>query len=429
MPNVKLLFLLVFSLFTFHFLLFASTVKAAEQMEPGGVVERCYVCDTTWRLASGDGTCPKDKEIKECKKDDDTTFGGCTGGGAVAGEICETSKEDKPGVSEGRSLFSPDNAAKLIPFGDSGKFDVSNAGKVAEFFENSSKPFVPTPTPQASADNSRPVLGINISAIFQDLVNRFEEFFARLFKGGIGTFQTIYVMGANPPRLDSGDVPAEFNRGTRDFKDSLLPANPNPFQDTSANVFFKEVKSDSLKDIISKAADGRCVPTELLMAISQVEGGHAFGYSGEEVAKFTTPRWQDTASAAEKQRGYCYNTCAQSNSGCVPGDNVMGAMQFNLGTWNEILPEIKNVLAQEFNYTDEPDRCNLRDSIVAASVKIKRDSGTAQNQCTAWDENTVKNKVARAYCGSCAAGAGCGVDYCGNVCNLYQSYSSSSLNK
>lgn len=406
--------LLVLSLFT-------SDAHAAEEAVPGGTPENCYVCrDRKWYLASDDGTCPKDKEVKECKKDDESTFGGCTGGNAVVGETCESTQEDKLGVSEGKSLFSPDNAAKLIPYGETG-IDVSNEAKSAEFFENSSKPFVPTPTPQASADNSRPVLGINISAIFQDLVNRFGEFFALLFKGGIGTFQTIYTLGANPPKLDSDDVRGEFNRGARDLKASLLPANPNPLRDTTASVSFKQIKSDSLKTVISKAASGQCVPGELLMAISQREAGHVFGYSDEEVELFSTTGWQKT-NPDKLWRGYCYNTCDEPGSNCS-GQNVMGPMQFEFNTWRGLLPEIRAAIQAEFGEdVEEPDRCNLRDSIVGAAVKIKRDSQTGAGQCSNWDKQTVEDKVANRYC-QCSDTANCGVNYCSSVWRLYQEYS------
>ncbi|MEK7521332.1 MAG: hypothetical protein AAB599_00820 [Patescibacteria group bacterium] len=418
--KLSISFIFLLSLFTFHFLLFTSTALAAVDSNAGEGSPVCYVCDTTWRLASGDGTCPKDKEVKECKNSDESTFGGCRGGDAAAGEICgAAAEEDKLGIGAGKSLFSIENAQKLIPYGERGN-PITDEQSSAEFFDKSSKAYGDN-----TVDPKCKEQGITNPLDF--LVKIFEAI-GRLFGHAIPVFQTIYVGNIPAPTACAGDKTSEeFNRGTKDFKDSLLPANFNPLRDTSAHVSFKGIGSDTLKEIVSNAADGQCVPSELLMAISQVEGGQAFDYSNEEVAKFTTTGWQDTASASEKQRGYCYNTCDQAGSGCAPGDNVMGAMQFNWGTWQPLIPDIKKVLEAKFTYTGDVDRCNLRDSFVAAAVKIKRDSGTLQGQCNSWDENTVKNKVARSYCGSCASGDACGVNYCSNVWNLYQSYSN--LNK
>ena len=51
---------------------------------------RCFVCDNgLWRLESGDGTC-HDNSPPICKVDDENTFGGCKGGEAETGAVCET---------------------------------------------------------------------------------------------------------------------------------------------------------------------------------------------------------------------------------------------------------------------------------------------------------------------------------------------------
>lgn len=327
------------------------------------------------------------------------------------------SEVEKYGVQEGKDLFNPENASKLIPFGNN-KTDVSNEAKSAEFFKDSSTPYVP----YGESDN----LPCGSSGnVLTDLISKnFSEFIAHLFGGGIKTYQTIYSNGSNIPQPCRDNTISEFKRGTKDFKDALLPANLNPLRDTSSSVSFKEIRSDSLKEIIATASQGRCVPGALLMAISQREAGGAFGYSDEQVARFTADDWQKTATITENRESYCYNTCDNPKSGCL-GLNVMGPMQFEKNTWDKLYNQIRAALVADFHVSDSyiADRCNLRDSIVAAAVKIKVDSKTTAGECAGWDEDTVKNKVAASYCG-CESSSACGVNYCDNIWNLYQSYSS-----
>lgn len=52
--------------------------------------DKCFVCDMgNWRLESGDGRCHAENP-PVCKVDDEDTFGGCKGGGAQTGAVCET---------------------------------------------------------------------------------------------------------------------------------------------------------------------------------------------------------------------------------------------------------------------------------------------------------------------------------------------------
>lgn len=331
---------------------------------------------------------------------------------------------DSYGTEKGQLLFSPENAQKLIPYkGDS--VDIPDSGKAAEFFRDSSEAFAPTPTPQTQADPAPKVLGFSsvISEFFEGLSNIFSEFFVQLFTGGIPFFWTIYTDGANAPQLTKDvSVANQFNRGVDEYIDSLNPANSSSFERGTDNpASYKEIQSASLRDIISKAAEGRCVPGALLMAISQREAGQAFNYSDDEVKLFSTTGWQN-ALPSLATRGYCYNTCAQPGVSCFPGADVRGAMQFELRTWNGLLPEIRAALKSDFGSDEEPDRCNLRDAIVGAAVKIKKDSQTSAGQCSNWDQKTVENKVANSYC-QCSDTANCGEGYCSNVWNLYQSYS------
>lgn len=188
--------------------------------------QQCYVCDTNWRLSSGDGTCPKDKkpeDIPECKNSDEDSFGGCQGGEAVAGEKCGKPAEEDKLSTQGRGLFSPDNCAKLIPYGEAGIYgeagtNVSDEGKCAESFEAISNPAGEIPLDKECKD-----AGVTnpLAALFKF----FSDLLARLFKGGIGTVQTIYTAGSDAPTKCAGEqTPEEFNRGVEDLEDSLAPA-------------------------------------------------------------------------------------------------------------------------------------------------------------------------------------------------------------
>lgn len=400
--------LLIFPLFIICYLLLAAPSGAAEQLEPGGTPENCYVCrDRKWYLASDDGTCPKDKEIKECKKDDESTFGGCTGGVVVVGETCESTQEDKLGVSEGKSLFSPDNAAKLIPYGETGA-NVSDEELSAKYFSDISKP-----RGDASIDPKCNAKGITNPLEF--LVNLFKTI-GRLLGFGIGVTQTIYTADSNAPTACAGEqTPAEFNRGTRDLIDSLNPAGINPFRNISGIPSAINIQSQELKDLIKSASEATDVPMPLLMAFSRTEAGGTFGYTPKDVGLFSTDQWWTTASPDVIRKGYCYNTCEDSSLGCL-GQDVRGAMQFEERTWNSYIPQVKDFLKQDDSYT--PNRCNLRDVFFGAAAKIKQDAGPSLS----WNEVTVR-RVAGAYCGgNCAPSAACGPDYCSNVWNLYQSY-------
>ncbi|MBI4029513.1 MAG: hypothetical protein HY376_04080 [Candidatus Blackburnbacteria bacterium] len=418
-PRVKYLplYLLLFTLIYLYLPLSAIAANA-----PVDSIQ-CFVCDSNkWRTKGGECS----SSLPACKNNDESTFGGCQGGDGKQDAVCESKATPTPnsyGTEKGQQLFSPENAQKLIPYkGDSS--DITDSGKAAEFFRDSTNAYAPTPSPQAQIDPNSKVLG---SSIFENFFNAlkglFDEVFARLFTGGIPFFGTIYTNGANAPKLtETKETKDEFNRGVDEYIDSLNPANSSSFERGTGNpASYKEIQSASLRDIVSKAAEGSCVPGALLMAISQREAGQAFNYSDDEVKLFSATGWQN-AIPSLTTRGYCYNTCTQPGVSCFRGADVRGAMQFELQTWNGLLPEIRAALKSGFGVDEEPDRCNVRDAFVGAAVKIKKDSQTAAAQCTNWDQQTVENKVANSYC-QCSDTANCGQGYCTNVWNLYQSYS------
>lgn len=321
-------------------------------------------------------------------------------------------------TSGGKDLFNCQNQANLTPYGDKST-ECKDESQAAESFEKISSPFSPNGT---TSTVSNPCGSGNV---FEALVKQFKEFWARFFKGVIGTGQTVFTAGENIPKPCVDKAPDESNRSVQAIKRTLLPAGVNPNRITSGNASAININAQSLRDIINTASSVTNVPAELLMAISQTEAPGAFGYSEDDVKFFSSDGWWSTASYDKLRQGYCYNTCEDPAAGC-PGSNVVGAMQFEIGTWDPLLEDnkktgaagIKSVLASSFGSTTFPNRCNLRDSIVAAAVKIREDS---QNS-SVWDENTVKYKVAQPYCGSCQPSRACGPDYCGNVWRLFNSY-------
>lgn len=178
-----------------------------------------------------------------------------------------------------------------------------------------------------------------------------------------------------------------------------------------------------LADLFKQNAQQNCVPSAILMAVSQVEAPGIWGLNCQQIAKFSTPNWWENATPQEIKQGYCYDTCAAT--GLCSGTTVVGPMQFEESTWEGIMP----------GYSLE-DRCRLDLSFLAAAKKIKTNSGTGLEECNGWSETTVR-KTAKRYCGSCgtqgcqdpknsngndSCSPGCGYDYCGAVWVLYQQY-------
>ncbi|MDO8452652.1 MAG: hypothetical protein Q7S79_02775 [bacterium] len=186
------------------------------------------------------------------------------------------------------------------------------------------------------------------------------------------------------------------------------------------------IQSTKLKEIFKDAADSQCVPIGVLLAISRRELDKTFTYSDLEVDKFSTNDWQDNLRADDPdvQRSSCYNTCLFVK-GCLPGDDVRGPMQFEIKTWNGHIAQIKSALQTKYGVPDNyiPNRCNLRDAVVGAAVKMKGNSGTLADQCSGWSDQTVKN-VAEGYCGkgACSGAIACGINYCDSVVDLYHKY-------
>jgi len=179
----------------------------------------------------------------------------------------------------------------------------------------------------------------------------------------------------------------------------------------------------TLPDIFNNAAQTHCVPTALLMAISQMECGRAWNLDCNQVGKFLSDSWQEQATDDEKWSDCCDDTCNRTS--LCSGTTVVGPMQFEENTWAGVMPEYTSI-----------DRCRIDLSAEAAARKTKDNSGTSEENCSDWDEDTVRS-VAKRYCGSCGTSGcqwslekgytdscskSCGTDYCGGVWNLYDQF-------
>lgn len=201
----------------------------------------------------------------------------------------------------------------------------------------------------------------------------------------------------------------------------FLAVNPiiDLFQQSTAGSYnppyTTSIKSPYLQSLFVDAAKNACVPPELMLSIAQREAGGALGWADEQAVKYTQPGWQVGASTSDLQDGYCYNTCSNPDLGCI-GKDVRGIMQFEQETFNGYKSQLQTLLGHE------PDRCNAKDSIYAAALKIKANSGTGSSTCSGWSEDTIRT-VAGRYCGGgCVDSPACGRDYCGDILRTYRNY-------
>jgi ribosomal protein S20 len=172
----------------------------------------------------------------------------------------------------------------------------------------------------------------------------------------------------------------------------------------------KIILTGDLVELFRQVAKNECLPLALLMAISKQEAGQIWTWSPEEIEKFSTPNWWESAPQEEKLRGYCYDTCSVwptpcSSVNCDTGESsgyrettVYGPMQFEECTWHYRMPGYKLM-----------DRCRLDLAVSAAGKKLHQDGGAST--CTNWKEDEVLLAI-KMYCGSCNSSS------CPKYCDL-----------
>ncbi|MBI2267927.1 MAG: hypothetical protein HYU80_00560 [Candidatus Blackburnbacteria bacterium] len=406
------------------------TQAAVTPGEAGGPI--CYVCDQGyWRKQKGTGECSPNPPT--CKNNDSSTFEGCIGGDSKESGVCDEAflleERDLLNPSSETDLFTDKERMKaMVPYGESvpdcqGLSALVNDDKCRKFWpsiflpdgETETLDSAPSPTVSTSPPSGTGGLKETLSGLFK---------FLNLFVGKAGFLNFPKPPETPFPKIGSDDN-AEFRGATRFLIESTLPDMGTYISTgTLTDVSYTQVTSPTLSSIIETAAESQCVPPPLLLAIMHNEARRTFEYTEEEVGFFSTNSWWDSATTEQKNRGYCYDTCALPGSKCKPTDNVKGAMQFNLNTWKGILPEIKNIVSSKFGaqVTDEEkERCIVRNSIVAAAIKLKKDAQMGDGQCTNWPDDVIL-RVANTYHGdSCITNAG--TNYCENVLKTYKSYS------
>jgi hypothetical protein len=190
-----------------------------------------------------------------------------------------------------------------------------------------------------------------------------------------------------------------------------------------------------LESILREASNLTCIPEALLKAVIQREASGALGFTDAQVSYFANDEWWKSAatspysppplpncydssifyshSAGACSTGYCYDTC--STVGCSdPSFDVAGATQFRRQTFygggcrdpqgiqdgcqGGVIPAIAPYITDH----SIPNRCNLRDAILAQAFFIKKNIGI-ENLCPSHSFWTSGNicASARMYCGSC----------------------------
>lgn len=160
-----------------------------------------------------------------------------------------------------------------------------------------------------------------------------------------------------------------------------------------------DIKSGNLNQIFTSAAQYANIPLALLKAIGKTESA-VLSYTDEEIIKFSIPGWWEGLpdNHPDIRRGYAYNTCADPSAGCGAGNDVRGAMQFELGTWNGI----KQYL--QFADGHDPDRRILTDIIFGSAMLNRKNAESYTGvKDISWTEDVVR-AVARMYCAGPGAG-------------------------
>lgn len=260
---------------------------------------------------------------------------------------------------------------------------------------------------------------------------------------GFGQSFTLYSQQQKEPTDLSSKLKLKIER----IKKATLPYRLSVVGSGSStlNTTFIQPQGE-LQKILTIASTTQCVPQNLLIAFANRESGLLYKWKGlsteeinEKVKFYSTPGWWTKASRQQLLEGNCYNTC-DTVQGCPAGADVKGVMQFEAGTWgpedvqdgknlpkDSIAAKVRKVLLSrpEFSVPDNyvPNRCNLRDSIIAAAIKIKNDGGVPDTQCNSvWPRDAVE-KAADAYCSCNPEEVACtppgATNYCASIVEEY----------
>ena len=193
----------------------------------------------------------------------------------------------------------------------------------------------------------------------------------------------------------------------------------------------------SLRDVFDLAETWAEVPWGVIEAVARIEGGHLFNYSDEEIQKYSWPGAKDPINCRPNicsAAGPMQLTTGKENADCA---KCPKACEYNPNAW----AVYKNAVNEAAGERREPDVCNIKDSIFAATKKMKIDSGIPLGEKRDWDKEVVRRVATRYYgeCWCCSGGGdwelckpgreeetfACkrlGMSYCEFVWQYYQSH-------
>ena len=227
---------------------------------------------------------------------------------------------------------------------------------------------------------------------------------------------------------------------------ALMPA-PSPVAVAPTSTLTPPYKTagENLEAVMTLSAQETCTPLAMIKAISRREAPGVWNYSETDFDFYNSYPWWTSETIndsleSDKTKvcsGYGYDTCSNLiptdskfagtycksgpiNGICAAGANVMGPMQFEQGTWNGYKSEVETLLIQIAS-AREADRRVILDAFLAAGLKLHDNSGATN--CENWTAAEIEN-AAKRYYGKCIYTIGAGGNYCQEVCDYYNEYSS-----
>jgi hypothetical protein len=260
-----------------------------------------------------------------------------------------------------------------------------------------------------------------------------------LVMSGINSSSSVTTPYHSVANTSGSEEPIGTDSATITEQLTTTPSAPTPTPNLSYLT-----PGENLEEIMTMSAENTCTPKAMIKAISRREAYGVWKYDSADFDFYNSFAWWQSSAineAVEEDkkkvcRGYSYNTCtnviaqdakfASDYCGkgivsiCRSGLDVMGPMQFELGTWKGYIALVSKVLT-ELSVNREPDRRVILDAFLAAGFKLSASSKA--ESCTDWTPQEIK-KAAKSYYGSCTYSTkkkeG---NYCQEVCNYYNLYS------
>lgn len=154
--------------------------------------------------------------------------------------------------------------------------------------------------------------------------------------------------------------------------------------------------AESLRDVFNLASQWAKVPGPVIEAVARIEGGHLFGYSNQQIQNYSQEGGKDPKNCTPNicsAAGPMQMTTGRENADCA---KCPKACEYNPNAWSTY----KNAVNEATGERRNVDICNIKDSIFAATKKMKIDSGTPPGDNREWNKSIIK-RVATRYYGEC----------------------------